>query len=216
MKDRDHAATQDVAQVRREFLGPSADNGPVHDRTRLEEGAGDEGAMEILAEAAGDGVFAPRARLCAPPGDDVPDRIAEAPEVPVRDACPEAAGNGHGFPLQLPGGRHVPVRSRLCGRDRGGLRRIHRPGGRVDAGGKRPASLVNLGRGAALPAGARKPPGRRWPDRAPGCRPLPEANSRRFAGDGHPGSPAARKPHRLRSGLCAGEPIDQVVPDLAA
>ena len=110
MQDRDHAAREDVAEVRRELLGPSGDNDLVHYRTRLEEGLGDEEsctiAMEVLAEAATEGLFTPEAgrglaRLYAPMGDDLPDRIAEVLEVLVHDGYLEVTGNGHRFPFRL-------------------------------------------------------------------------------------------------------------------
>lgn len=110
MRGRDHASCEDVAEVRRELLGPSGDNDLVHYRTRLEEGLGDEEsrtiAMEILAEAATEGIFTQEAgrdlaRLHAPIGDDLPDLIAEVLEVLVHDGYLEVAGKGHRFPFRL-------------------------------------------------------------------------------------------------------------------
>ena len=139
MKGRDHVNGEDVAEVRRELLAPSGDNDLVHYRTRLKEGLGDEEsrtiAMEILSEAATEGMFTPEAsrylaQLYAPSGGDFPDRIAEVLEVLVHDGYLEAAGNGHRFPFPLLRDwwtarhcdHHVPIRSRLSSEDRGGSR----------------------------------------------------------------------------------------------
>ena len=139
MHGRDRVTVEDVAEVRNELLGPSGDNDLVHYRTRLEEGLGDEErctiAMEILAEAAAEGVFTPDAgrclaRLHAPSGGDLPDRIAEVLEVLVHDGYLEAAEDGHRFPFRLLKDwwsarhcdHHTPLRSRVSGEDRGGPR----------------------------------------------------------------------------------------------
>lgn len=139
MQSRDRVTAEDVAEVRRELLGPSGDNDLVHYRTRLEEGLGDEEsctiAMEILAEAAAEGGFTPDsgqclARLHAPMGDDLPGRIAEVLEVLVHDGYLEATENGHRFPFRLlrdwwsarQCDHHTPLRSRVSVEARGGLR----------------------------------------------------------------------------------------------
>ena len=139
MKGLDHATRENVAEVRRELLGPSGDNDLAHYRTRLKEGLGDEEsctiAMEILAEAATEGIFQPEAsqrltQLSARTGDNLPDRIAEVLEVLVHDGYLEDAGNGHRFPFPLLRDwwkarhydHHVPIRSRLPIEERGGLR----------------------------------------------------------------------------------------------
>ena len=136
MRSRDHATREDVAEVRHGLLGSSGDNDLVHYRTRLEEGLGDEEdctiAMEILAEAATEGSFTPEAarslaRLYAPMGNNVRDRIAEVLEVLVHDGYLEAAGNGHRFPFRLLRDwwtarhcdHHVPIRTRPSGADQG-------------------------------------------------------------------------------------------------
>ena len=141
MHSRDRVTTKDVAEVyRRELLGPSGDNDLVHCRTRIEEGPGGEEscmiAMEILDEAADQGVFTPDARRCpapryAPTGDDAPGRIAEVLEILVHDGYLEAVEKGgHRFPFRLLRDwwsarcrdHHTPLRSRVSGEDRGGLR----------------------------------------------------------------------------------------------
>ena len=139
MRGRDHATKADVAEVRRELIGPSGDNDLAHYRSRLEEGLGDEEsctiAMEILAEAATEGIFTPEAGWClaqlhGPMGDNLPDRIAEVLQVLVHDGYLEAAEQGHQFPFPLLRDwwaarhcdRHVSIRSRLSSEDRGGLR----------------------------------------------------------------------------------------------
>ena len=141
MHSRDRVTTEDVAEVYRgELLRPSGDNDLVHYRTRLEEGLGDEEsctiAMEILDEAADQGVFTPDARRClarryAPTGDDIPERIAEVLEVLVHDGYLEATENGgHRFPFRLLRNwwsarcrdHHTPLRNRVSGEERGGLR----------------------------------------------------------------------------------------------
>ena len=92
--------------------------------------------MEILDEAANQGVFTPDARRCparryAPTGDDVPERIAVVLEVLVHDGYLETIENGgHRFPFRLLRDwwsarcrdHHTPLRSRVSGEDRGGLR----------------------------------------------------------------------------------------------
>ena len=139
MRGRDHATKEDVAEVRRELLGPSGDNDLAHYRSRLEEGLGDGVsctiAMEILAEAATEGFFTQGAsrdlaRLHAPMGDNLPGRIAEVLEVLVHDGYLEAAEQGHQFPFPLLRDwwvarhcdHHIPIRSRLSREDRGELR----------------------------------------------------------------------------------------------
>ena len=141
MRSRALVTREDVAEVyRKELLGPSGDNDLVHYRTRLEEGLGDEEsctiALEILDEAADQGVFTPDARRClarryAPTGDDAPGRIAEVLEVLVHDGYLEASENGgHRFPFRLLKDwwsarcrdHHTPLRSRVSGEHRGGLR----------------------------------------------------------------------------------------------
>ena len=141
MRSRALVTREDVAEVyRKELLGPSGDNDLVHYRTRLEEGLGDEEsctiAMEILDEAANQEVFTPDARRClarryAPTGDDIPERIAEVLEVLVHDGYLEAIENGgHRFPFRLLRNwwsarcrdHHTPLRSRVSGEERGGLR----------------------------------------------------------------------------------------------
>ena len=139
MQNRDHATRDDVAEVRRELLGPAADNDLVHYRKRLEEGLGDEEsctiAMEILAEAATQGIFTPEARrylarLYASMGDDIPTRVTEVLEVLIHDGYLEAAGNGHRFPFPLLRDwwsahhcdHHAPIGSRLSSDDQGELR----------------------------------------------------------------------------------------------
>jgi len=141
MHSRNRVTTEDVAEVYRgELLRPSEDNDLVHYRTRLEEGLGDEEsctiAMEILDEAASQGVFTPDARRrlarrYAPTGDDAPGRIAEVLEVLVHDGYLEAIENGgHRFPFRLLmdwwsarcRDHHTPLRGRVSGEDRGGLR----------------------------------------------------------------------------------------------
>ena len=139
MRSRERITRADVAEVHRELLGPSGDNDLVHYRTRLEEGLGDAEsctiAMEILAEAATEGVFTPQAgrclaRLHAPMGDEVPERIAEVLGVLVHDGYLEVTEQGHRFPFRLLKDwwsarhcdHHTPLRSRVSGGDRGGLR----------------------------------------------------------------------------------------------
>ena len=139
MKGRDHVTREDVSEVRRELLAPSGDNDLVHYRTRLQEGLGNEEsrtiAMEILAEAATEGMFTPEASQClaqlyARTGDNLPGRITEVLEVLVHDGYLEDSGNGHRFPFPLLRDwwsarycdHHIPIRNRLPSEDRGGLR----------------------------------------------------------------------------------------------
>ena len=94
---------QDVGEVyENELLGPSGQSDLVHYETRLRDGL-EEGnysiAMEILAEAATQGVFAPAARgrlgqVYAKVRDNVPSRISDILEVLVHDGYLEADGVG--------------------------------------------------------------------------------------------------------------------------
>ena len=107
---RDRITVDDVSEVyRNALLGPSGQNDLVHYETRLKEGLEDESysiAMEILAEAATQDVFTPRARHCltrlySALVDDVSGRLATALEVLVHDGYLEAADDGHRFPSRL-------------------------------------------------------------------------------------------------------------------
>ena len=81
----------------------------VHYETRLKDGLDDETfsiAMEILAEAATQSVFTPRARHCLEQQyetlvNDIRGRVADAIEVLVHDGYIEDGENGHRFPSRL-------------------------------------------------------------------------------------------------------------------
>lgn len=110
MQQRDRVTVADVDTVyRTALLGPSGQNDLVHYQTRLKEGLEDDLytiAMEILAEAAVQGMFTPTARRClercyAPVVDDVPSRIAEVLDVLMHDGYIETTADGFRFPSRL-------------------------------------------------------------------------------------------------------------------
>ena len=112
----------------KELLGPRGQSDLAHYETRLKDGLEDGNysiAMEILAEAATQGVFAPAARhrlgqVSAKVLDNVPGRISDTLEVLVHDGYLEEAGSGYRFPSRLLKdwwsarfrGHHEPLRDR--------------------------------------------------------------------------------------------------------
>ena len=115
---RDNAIMQGLHQVtvadvgevyRTKLLGPWGQSDLVHYETRLREGLDDDGhriAMDILAEAATQEAFTPRAcrcleRLHARLVDDAAGRIADTLDILVHDGYLEAGGDGHRFPSRL-------------------------------------------------------------------------------------------------------------------
>ena len=94
---------------RTELLGPAGQNDLVHYETRLKDGLDDPGysiAMQILAEASTQQVFAPAARrrlerLYSSVVDDVPGRIADVLDVLIHDGYVEAGDDGYCFPSRL-------------------------------------------------------------------------------------------------------------------
>ena len=128
---------EDVRHVYRTgLLGPFGQNDLVHYETRLKDGLDDQTfsvAMEILAEAATQGVFTRRARRCLEQQyealvSDIRGRVADAIEVLVHDGYIEDVTNGHRFPSKLLRDRfasrfrdhHVPLGSRDPGPTREG------------------------------------------------------------------------------------------------
>ena len=110
MQGRDQVTVEDVGEVyRNALLGPSGQNDLVHYEARLKEGLEDESysiAMEILAEAAIQDVFTPRARrslerLYSALGDDAPGRIADVLEILAHDGYLEEGNDGYRFPSRL-------------------------------------------------------------------------------------------------------------------
>ena len=110
MHGRDSVTVADVAEVyQKELLGPRGQSDLAHYETRLKDGLEDGNysiAMEILAEAATQGVFAPAARrsleqVYAKVLDNVPGRISDTIEVLVHDGYLEATGSGYEFPSRL-------------------------------------------------------------------------------------------------------------------
>ena len=110
MRGRDCVTVADVGEVyQKELLGPRGQGDLAHYETRLKDGLEDGNysiAMEILAEAATQGVFAPAARrrlgqVYANVLDNVPSRISDTLEVLVHDGYLEAAGSGYQFPSRL-------------------------------------------------------------------------------------------------------------------
>ena len=107
---RERVTENDVGEVyRTELLGPSGQNDLVHYETRLKEGLDERSysvAMEILAEASTQRVFAPSARrhlarMYSAVVDDAPGRIADVLEVLVHDGYLEAGNDGFRFPSRL-------------------------------------------------------------------------------------------------------------------
>ena len=110
MRGRDRVTVADVGEVyQKELLGPRGQSDLAHYETRLMDGLEDGNysiAMEILAEAATQGVFAPAARrrlgqVYANVLDNVPGRISDTLEVLVHDGYLETAGSGYQFPSRL-------------------------------------------------------------------------------------------------------------------
>ena len=110
MRGRDCVTVPNVGEVyQKELLGPRGQSDLAHYETRLRDGLEDGNysiAMEILAEAATEGVFAPAARrrlgqVYANVLDNVPGRISDTLEVLVHDGYLEAAESGYQFPSRL-------------------------------------------------------------------------------------------------------------------
>ena len=140
MRGRDRITLADVGEVyRAELLGPSGQNDLAYYESRLRDALDDDGshaiAMEILAEAATQDVFAADARRAlerfyAAVIDDAPGRIREALEILEHDGYLEADGDGYRFPSRLLKDwwaarfrdRHIPLTSRDVDEGRGGVR----------------------------------------------------------------------------------------------
>ena len=110
MHGRGYVTVANVGEVyERELLGPRGQSDLAHYETRLRDGLGERNysiAMEILAEAATQGVFNPAARSClgqlyAKVLDNVPGRITDTLEILVHDGYLEAGEDGHRFPSLL-------------------------------------------------------------------------------------------------------------------
>ena len=111
MRRRDRITLADVGEVyRAELLGPSGQNDLAHYESRLRDALDDDRshaiAMEILAEAATQDVFAADARRAlersyAAVVDDAPGRVREALEILEHDGYLEADGDGYRFPSRL-------------------------------------------------------------------------------------------------------------------
>ena len=110
MNGRGRIALEDVPTVyRATLLGPSGQNDLVHYETRLKEGLENERytiAMEILAESATQGRFAPSARRClerlyAPVVEDASSHITDVLDVLVHDGYLEATEDGFRFQSRL-------------------------------------------------------------------------------------------------------------------
>ena len=110
MYGRDRVTVADVDTVyRTALLGPSGQNDLVHYETRLKEGLDDDSysiAMEILAEAATQGIFTQLGRRCLEELyesviADAAGRIGDAIDVLVHDGYLEAGDLGYRFPSRL-------------------------------------------------------------------------------------------------------------------
>ena len=109
-KGKDRVTVDDVGTVyRTELLGPSGQDALAHYQTRLKDGLSEDSlsvAMEILAEAATQGVFTARARRCLERAyekvvDDAPGCVTEALDVLVHDGYVESTADGYRFPSRL-------------------------------------------------------------------------------------------------------------------
>lgn len=110
MRGRDRMTKADVGEVYRTgLLGPSGQSDLLHYETRLADALDDESrriAMEILAEAAVQGVFGVDARRAlersyAPLVSDAPARVAAALDVLEHDGYLEPGADGYRFPSRL-------------------------------------------------------------------------------------------------------------------
>ncbi len=110
IQERDRVTVDDVAEVyRTELLGPPGQGNLAHYVTRLAD-ALDDGrrriAMEILAEAAVQGVFTADARralerLHTALVDDAPARVTEVLDLLEHDGYLDRGPDGHGFSSRL-------------------------------------------------------------------------------------------------------------------
>ena len=110
MENRDRVTVADVDKVYRTgLLGPSGQNDLAHYETRLGDALDEESrsiAMEMLAEAATQGVLTAGARvrlgeLYSRVVGDAHARITEILDLLVHDGFLEATGGDHGFPSRL-------------------------------------------------------------------------------------------------------------------
>ena len=110
MRDREQVTMLDVPEVYRTgLLGASGQNDLAHYETRLRDGLDDESypiAMQILAEAATQEVFAPDARrhlesMYSTIVDDAAGRIADALDVLVHDGYLDGGDSGYRFQSNL-------------------------------------------------------------------------------------------------------------------
>ena len=110
MQRRGRLSISDVDEVyHKELLGPSGSSDLAHYETRLRDGLEEEThriAVEILAEAATQGVFTAAARRNLERRhsalvDDAPDRIADALDVLMHDGYLEACDDGYRFLSRL-------------------------------------------------------------------------------------------------------------------
>ena len=128
----DSVTLRDIDEVyRNELLGPRGQGDLVHYETRLKDGLDDgnyDVAMEVLAEAAMLGVFAPAARMCLEQMysavlDNISSRISDTLEVLVHDGYLKEDERGYRFPSLLLKDwwcarfrdHHVPLRDRPIG-----------------------------------------------------------------------------------------------------
>ena len=110
IQGRDRVTVDDVAEVyRTELLGPSGQGDLAHYETRLADALDDESrriAMEILAEAAVQGVFTADARralerLHTALFDDAPARVREILDLLEHDGYLDRGPDGHDFSSRL-------------------------------------------------------------------------------------------------------------------
>ena len=134
MTGRDRVTVADVAEVyRTELLGPSGQSDLAHYEIRLRNALDEQSyriALEILAEAATQGVFTYRARRClerrySRVAKDADRHIGEVLDVLTHDGYLEAGDDGHRIPFRLLKDwwsarfrdHHIPLESRVSDKD---------------------------------------------------------------------------------------------------
>lgn len=134
MTNLDRVTVADVGKIyRTELLGPSGQSDLAHYETRLRNALDEQVhrfALEILAEAATQGVFTSSARhrlerWYSPVVEDAARHIGEALDVLMHDGYLEAGDDGHRIPFQLLKDwwsvrfrdHHIPLESRISDQD---------------------------------------------------------------------------------------------------
>ena len=134
MRNLNRVTVSDVGRIyRNELLGPSGQSDLAHYETRLRNALDEQVlrfALEILAEAATQGVFTGSARhrlerWYSPVVEDAARHIGEALDVLIHDGYLETGDDGHRIPFQLLKdwwsarfrNHHIPLESRISDQD---------------------------------------------------------------------------------------------------